>query len=124
MSKIYGYVQKDADQLGTDILRDKDNTIPMAYRAKVVHTSRSNPNGSNINQTIDSTVPVVRLVDGLTVSTDTFKATFKFSSLQHIVNDTERALAFDALVAYMGANRDVILRGEKPASNADLTVKA
>lgn len=117
----YGIVQKDNDQLGTDIWRDKNISVPMAYRPTVVHTSRANANGSNINQTIDSFVPLVRLVDGLSVSTDAFKATFKFSALQHVVNDEERAQAFDALLAYLTAHRSSIIAGQKSLATTDWT---
>lgn len=121
-TKTYGIVQKDNDQLGTDIWRSKDVTIPMAYRPTVVHVSRASANGNNLNQTIEAQVPLVRVVDGLAVSTDAFKATFKFSSLQHVVNDEEREEAFDALITYLSKNKDDIINGRKPISSADFTV--
>mgnify|MGYP001046497451 CR=1 FL=1 len=118
-TKTYGIVQKDNDQLGTDIYRSKDNTIPMAYRPTLVHTSRASANGNNLNHTVEAQVPLVRLVDGLAVSTDSFKATFKFSALQHVVNDDERAEAFDALIAYVKAKKADIIQGRKPLSSSD-----
>lgn len=124
MSKSYTYVQKDNDQLGTDILRSADTSIPMAYRPGLTHTSRASANGSNLNQTIEAKVPLVRLVDGLAVSTDSFKATFKYSALQHVTNDVERYEAFDALVAYITTHREEICTGRKPASSTPLTVNS
>lgn len=122
MSTNFSYVQKDNDQLGTDILRLVDNTIPMAYRPVLTHTSRASANQSNYNQTIEVKAPIVRLIDGLAVSTDAFKATFKFSALQHVTNDVERFLAFDACVAYLVAHRVEICTGRKPADSTDLIV--
>lgn len=122
MSKIYGYVQKDNDQLGTDIIRSKDTLIPMAYRPTIVHTSRASQNSNNFNQTIETKVPLVRLVDGLAVSTDAFKSSFKFSALQHVVNDEERYECFDALLAYLALNREAICTGRKPTSASDIAV--
>lgn len=122
MPKTYSILQKDNDQLGTDIWRDKDITIPMAYRPILTHMSRANATGTNLNQTIESSVPVVRLVDGLAVSTDAFKATFKFSALQHVVETAQREQCFDALMTYLIANRRAIVDGTKPLSIADWDV--
>ena len=121
-NKTYGIVQKDNDQLGTDIWRSKDSQIPMAFRPTIVHTSRASANGNNLNQTVETQVPLVRLVDGLAVSSDSFKATFKFSALQHVVSEEERAEAFDALLAYITANKNDIIQGRKPLSSADFVV--
>lgn len=122
MPKTYGVLQKDNDQLGTDIWRDKDLTIPMAFRPSVTHTSRANAAGTNLNQTVESSVPVVRLVDGLAVSTDAFKATFKFAALQHVVETSSREQCFDALLTYLNANRRAIIDGTKPMSITDWDV--
>lgn len=124
MPKTYSILQKDNDQLGTDIWRDKDITIPMAYRPTLTHLSRANATGTNLNQTIESSVPVVRLVDGLTVSTDAFKATFKFSALQHVVETESREQCFDALMTYLVTNRRAIVDGTKPLSIDDWDVSA
>lgn len=122
--KTYGIVQKDNDQLGTDIYRSKDTTIPMAYRPTLVHTSRASANGNNLNQTIEVQVPLVRLVDGLTVSSDSFKATLKFSALQHVVNDDERLEAIDALLAYVELYKTDIVEGRKPLASVDVSVSS
>lgn len=122
MPKTYSILQKDNDQLGTDIWRDKDVAIPMAYRPILTHLSRANATGTNLNQTIESSVPVVRFVDGLAVSTDAFKATFKFSALQHVVGTAQREQCFDALMTYLVANRRAIIDGTKPLSVSDWNV--
>lgn len=120
--KTYGIVQKDNDQIGTDIWRSKDLSLPIAYRPSLNHTSRASANGNNYNQSIDVKVPLVRLVDGLVVSSDAFKASFKFSALQHVVNDQERSEAFDALIVYVKAHKADIINGRKPIASADFTV--
>lgn len=117
----YGYVQKDNDQIGTDLLRSKSSVNPLGFRPTLTHTARKSANGANLNQTIETIAPVVRLVDGLSVSSDAFKATFKYSALQNIVNDAERFEAFDALIAYVIANREGICNGVKNASSSDFT---
>lgn len=124
MSHTYTIVQKNNDLLGLDLWRDSNATVPLLFRPTVSHVSRANANGTNINQTIESIVPVIRLVDGLAVSTDAFKATFKFSALQHIVETESREQAFDALVKYLTDNRSAIINGSKTTSTADWTVGA
>lgn len=119
---LYQYIVKDNDMFGRDILRSKESGTPLAYRPTLEHATRQSANKHNNNQTIDSIVPVVRLVDGLAVSTDSWKATFKFSALQHIEDPTGAELAFEALIQYVTANKAVILAGGKPAGNDDLTV--
>lgn len=121
MSK-YTYIVKDNDLFGSDILRQSDSTLPLAYRPTIEHTNRQSANKMNHNQTIDSIVPVTQTVDGLLVSNNSYKATFKFSALQHI-NDTDKAnQAIDALLAYITVNRATIIDGGKPLSAMELTV--
>lgn len=122
MSTSYSYIVKDNDLFGQDILRANLSGKALAFQPTIVHTNRQSANKLNHNQTIESIVPQVRLVDGLAVSTDAFKATFKFSALQHIVNDDDANLAIDALLAYIAANRDVIINGTKPLSATALVV--
>lgn len=124
MSLIYKYVVKDNDMFGQDLLRAVDTTLALAFRPTVTHTNRQSANKLNNNQTIESVVPQVRVVDGMTVSTDAYKATFKFSALQHIINDKDANLAIDALLAYITAHRADIIAGTKPVAAADLTVGA
>lgn len=119
---IYTIVQKNNDLLGLDLWRDANSAIPLLYRPTLSHVSRANATGTNINQTIDSIVPVIRLVDGLAVSTDAFKATFKFSALQHIVETELREQCFDAMLAYLTTNRTAIINGSKTSSTADWTL--
>lgn len=122
MSVVYKYVVKDNDMFGQDILRAVSQTLALAFRPTVTHTNRQSANKLNNNQTIESIVPQVRLVDGMSVSTDAYKATFKFSALQHIINDGDANLAIDALLAYINTHRAAIIAGTKPIAVADLTV--
>lgn len=119
---IYKYIVKDNDLFGSDILRQSDSGLPLAYRPTVEHTNRQSANKLNHNQTIDSIVPVTQTVDGLLVSNNSYKATFKFSALQHISDPDKANQAIDALLAYITANRATIIDGGKPLSATDLTV--
>lgn len=124
MSTTYSYIVKDNDLFGQDMLRATVSGRPLAFQPTVTHTNRQSANKLNHNQTVESVVPQVRLVDGLAVSTDAFKATFKFSALQHIVNDEDANLAINALLAYVEAHRAVIIAGTKPLTNDNLVIRA
>lgn len=119
---LFSYLVKDNDMFGRDILRSTETGVPLAYRPTIEHSTRQSANKNNNNQTIDAIVPIVRVVDGLSVSTDSWKATFKFSALQHIEDATGANLAFEALVQYIMANKAAIISGSKPSSAADFTV--
>lgn len=119
---IYKYVVKDNDLFGADILRQSDSTLPLAYRPTVEHTNRQSANKLNHNQTVNSIVPVTQTIDGLLVSNNSYKATFKFSALQHISDDAKANQAIDALLAYINTNRATIIEGSKPLAATDLTV--
>lgn len=114
MNKIYGYLVKDNDLFGRDILRLNETGTPLAFRPTIEHVTRQSANKNNNNQTIEAIVPVVRVVDGLTLSSDAFKATFKFTALQHIESESSASLAFDSLIAYVTAHKARILAGLKP----------
>lgn len=124
MTTSYSYIVKDNDLFGQDILRADLEGRALAFRPTIVHTNRQSPNKLNHNQTVESIVPQVRLVDGLAVSTDAFKATFKFSALQHIINASDANLAIDALLAYINTHRAVIIAGTKPLNNSTLVVNS
>lgn len=124
MSTSYSYIVKDNDLFGQDILRASLEGKALAFQPTIVHTNRQSANKLNHNQTVESIVPQIRLVDGLAVSTDAFKATFKFSALQHIVNDEDANLAIDALLAYINTHREVIINGTKPLAATALNVGA
>lgn len=119
---LFKYLVKDNDLFGRDILRSNESGVPLAFRPTIEHTTRQSANKNNNNQTVDAVVPIVRLVDGLTVSTDSWKGTFKFSALQHIEDPAGASLAFEALIQYVMANKAAIIAGSKPASSADFTV--
>lgn len=117
MSKTFTYLVKDNDLFGRDILRSAETGIPLAFRPTIEHTTRQSANKNNNNQTIEAVVPEIRLVDGLAVSTDSWKATFKFTALQHIESQANAALAFDACIAYVVANKASIISGSKPTGS-------
>lgn len=121
MATVYRYVIKDNDMFGQDLLRAVSDN-PVAFRPSISHINRQSQNKLNNNHTVESVVPIMRTVDGLQVSTDAYKATFKFSALQHVNDKASADLAIDALLAYVTANRASIIEGTKPLTAADLTV--
>lgn len=122
MPHNYSHVVKDNDLFGKDVLRAPVAGRPLAFQPTIEHTNRQSANKLNHNQTVESIVPQVRVVDGQIVSTDAYKATFKFSALQHIDNEPDANLAIDALLAYIDANRAVIINGSKPLAAVTLVV--
>lgn len=103
MALTMDILSKETDAIGTDKYRSTDATIPMAFRQTLTHLVKPNPDGSNHQSTITASVPVVVTIDGVSTSKDTYRAIFKFSSLQHIVNDAERAQAYDLLIKYLSS---------------------
>lgn len=116
-STSFTYLVKDNDLYGRDVLRSAASGVPLAFRPTIEHVTRQSANKHNNNQTIEAVVPEIRLVEGLAVSTDAWKATFKFTALQHIESDKNAALAFDACVAYVVANKARIIAGLKPTGS-------
>lgn len=114
----FPYLVKDNDLFGRDILRSDKAGLPLAFRPTIEHVTRQSANKNNNNQTIEALVPEVRIIDGLAVSTDSWKATFKFTALQHIESEVNASLAFDMIMAYCAANKAAIIAGLKPASSA------
>lgn len=107
-------LSKDNDLLGTDKYRDTTKTIPMAFRATIDMSVNQNSTATNNNVSVRSVHPVVKDISGVTTSSDSFLAVTKFSSLQHITNDVERAACFDNHVAFLLAARSSILDGQLP----------
>ena len=114
----------DNDLYGENILRLDATGVPAAFRATITHTNRLSANKANSNQTIEVKYPLVTVVDGRNVSLDAWKATFKFSALQHVVNEGTADLAIDALIAYITENRAAIIEGSKRSSTEDFVFGA
>lgn len=121
---IYTPLVKDNDLFGQDLYRANIAGVPLGFRPTLSHTVRQSANKNNNNATIEAICPVVRLVDGLAVSTDSWKATFKFTALQHIESDAQAELAFDAVVAYVKANKEHILAGTRNLNQDSVTVES
>mgnify|MGYP001040302262 CR=1 FL=1 len=110
----YIYLSKQTDTVGIDRLRDEISGTPLAYRPTVTHTVQANASGSSNSVLVRVAVPCVLTVDGVTSATDTFLATSKFTSLQKITNDAERAKAYDDHIRYLIATRGSNLLGQLP----------
>lgn len=110
----YIHLSKQTDTVGVDRLRDEKSGTPLAYRPTVTHTVQPNASGSSNSVLVRVSVPCVLTVDGVTTATDTFLASSKFTSLQKITNDEERAQAYDDHIRYLIATRESNLLGQLP----------
>lgn len=110
----YIYLSKQTDTVGIDRLRDETSGVPLAYRPTVTHTVQANASGSSNSVLVRVAVPCVMTVDGVTAANDTFLASSKFTSLQKITNDVERAKAYDDHIRYLIATRESNLLGQLP----------
>lgn len=107
-------LSKDNDLFGTDRYRDNNKTVPMAHRATIDMSVNPNASGTNNQVTIKSLEPVIRTIDGVVSSDDSFLVVTKFSSLQHITNDAERERAFDNHLRFLITGKQAILDGQLP----------
>lgn len=110
----YIYLSKQTDTVGIDRLRDETPGTPLAFRPTVTHTVQANASGSSNSVLVRVAVPCVLTVEGVTTAADTFLATSKFTSLQKITNDAERAKAYDDHIRYLIATRESNLLGQLP----------
>lgn len=123
---MFKILSKDNSPYGSDYYRDTDATIPAAYRATHIHSSDMNKSGTNSNVSLNTKVPVVVTSDGRKFSTDAFKCTTYFASLQHITADAERQQCFDEHLKLVVLSRADTLAGTLPDEPYDTqsTLKA
>lgn len=114
-------LQKDVDALGTDVYRDDNATVPLMFRATLTHSIKPNQAGTNNQVTVGVKVPVVTTVNGVNVSENRFECIVKFTALQNITNDTERARCLDLAIEYLTAAKANLIQGILPASVVALT---
>lgn len=113
MSKTYKPLVVDNDLYGQNVLRADVPGLAVAFRPTITHTNRLSANKANSNQTVEVVYPIVSTLEGRPVSTDSWKATFKFSALQHIIDDATANEVIDTLIAYVNAHREAIIEGSK-----------
>lgn len=113
-------LSKQTDALGVDQYRDNLAGVPMAYRPTISHSAALNPKGTSVSVQVRSTYPIVNEVNGVKTSTDQFLMQTKFTALQHVTNDTERAAIFDKHIEFLQAARASILEGRLPVAPVDL----
>lgn len=107
-------LSKDIDVLGIDKYRDTSPSKPMAFRPSLEMSVNQNSTGTNNNVSVRSIYPLIKDVNGVTTSTDSFLMTTKFSALQHVTNDVERAEIYDDHLEFLTKARTAILFGELP----------
>lgn len=123
MSTNFDVIVKDNDIFGRDLYRASISGVPLGFQPTLEHVVRQSANKNNNNTTIEAISPIVRLVDGLAVSTDAYKASFKFTALQHVQDDEAADLVIDAVLAYITTHRAVIKAGLKPTSATTIVVE-
>lgn len=114
-------LQKDVDALGTDVYRDDNAAVPLMFRATLTHSIKPNQAGTNNQVTVGVKVPVVATVNGVNVSENRFECIVKFTALQNVTNDTERARCLDLAIEYLTATKANLVQGILPASVVALT---
>lgn len=104
------YIQSSSP-LGKSVYTFTGVTAPAQYIPLLNFSAEMNKSGTNTNVKVDIDYPLLTVVDGVTSSLNSFKAHFSFTSLRSVINDTERARAFDEMVAFLTANKARILAG-------------
>lgn len=122
MPTNFKVIVKDNDIFGRDLYRASIAGVPLGFQPTLEHVVRQSANKNNNNTTIEAISPIVRLVDGLAVSTDAYKASFKFTALQHVEDDKAADLVIDAVLAYIGTHRATIKAGLKPTTATTIVV--
>lgn len=113
-------VSKQNDIYGIDKYRFNDNSIPVAYRHSIEMQVAENPRKTSNTVTVRSVTPIVKVIDGSSVSTDSFVATTKFTALQQVTSATQRAACLDKHIAFLQKARDDILEGRLPLTPVTL----
>lgn len=114
-------LSKDIDSFGTDVYRDDNATIPLAYRATVTQMVNPNTTGTNNQVTIKVRVPVVTTTNGVTTSNDRFEFIGKFTALQAVTADAERTRCIDLAIEYLNGAKASIANGILPATVITMT---
>lgn len=113
-------LSKDVDAFGSDTYRDDNTAIPLAYRPTIVETINPNKEGTNNMVTVEVKVPVVETINGVTTSKNTFRCTVKYTALQSVTSDAERARALDLAIEYLTARKATLVQGILAASPVTL----
>ena len=87
------------------VWRKEDTNLPPMFRPTLTLTARKNSTGTNVNVTLKSVTPIVSIVNGVSVSRNSRVATFSYTSLQNVVDETtggDIAAMIAALTALKG----------------------
>ena len=114
-------LSKQTDLLGTDLYRNENPAVPLAYRQTITHSVAKSPSSLSHSVNVRSVAPVLKTVDGTVTSSDSFLMTTKFTALQHVVDDTLRAKIYDDHVAFLIASRNTNLNGGLPKTAVTIT---
>lgn len=92
------------------VWRKEDPALPPMFRPTLTLTARKNSTGTNVNVTLKSVTPIVSIVDGTSVSRNSRVATFSYTSLQNVVDETAGA-DIDAMIAALTALKSQFVNG-------------
>lgn len=101
--------------LGTSIYTFVDVDVPAMYMPKLINKAVQNKSKTNIESSVDTTYPLVSVVDGLSVVRNTFRMKTTFTSLQGVTALTERERVFNEHVAFLTAHKAKIIAGDATA---------
>lgn len=114
-------LSKQTDLLGTDLYRVESPTVPLAYRQTISHSVTKSPSNQSHSVNVRSVAPVLKTIDGVVTSSDSFLMTTKFTALQHVVDDVLRAKIYDDHIAFLIASRTTNLNGGLPKTAVTIT---
>lgn len=103
---------QSASPLGSSTYRFDGVAAPAQFIPTLTFEAKANGSGTNNWVRVDSTYPLITVVDGVTTQTDAFRMKSEFTALQNVIADTERERLFDEHVAFLVAQKANILAGK------------
>lgn len=103
---------QSASPLGSSTYRFDGVAAPAQFIPTLTFEAKANGSGTNNWIRVDSTYPLITVVDGVTTQTDAFRMKSEFTALQNVIADSERARLFDEHVAFLTAQKANILAGK------------
>lgn len=102
---------ESAGPIGQTIYKFDSVVAPAQFVPALVATTKRNNAGTNVDYRIAADYPIISVVDGKNVVTDTFRCHFSFTALQSTISGTERGRLFDEVIAFLIKEKDHILDG-------------
>ena len=103
---------QSASPLGSSTYRFNGVAAPAQFIPTLTFEAKANGSGTNNWVRVESTYPLITVVDGVTTQTGAFRMKSEFTALQNVIADSERARLFDEHVAFLTAQKANILAGK------------